>query len=400
MDEQELSQIYVGKRDLSAENHWSELDQDYQIDKPVLLVLGGMGTECTKQANGNAKAITDLIGITDKDIDILSFYYKLREDDSTRLFRMFLDGLAGKNRIRAVEYQINRIGSLEKALEQKQGWTDIHYIKKLYKNFFEPLFSENNGTTKVSVSAAKKRCRNVNVVGHCHGAYVMSEVERMMQKKMQELGYSGNETKDILKQIVVFNIAPVHPLGNAKFSTYSFSSSGDTKECNLSEKTINKFMWRTAEQSHSPEESTKNYSDSTLKISDNEMFFYKKGGGIEFSTDIEHDIAFFTQCVDSEKNPMPYLLKSNLECALSNSVQNAQSAELVNLPNWQNMAVEEPLFEHTETQKGFSVDEYKKNAIVFLARGVEIKKKYQDFLAEQPKQVESHLLNEIRQKIY
>lgn len=77
------------------------------------------------------------------------------------------------------------------------------YVDSLFEKAILPRISSLNGKEKLSVEEACKRIRKLNIVAHCHGAYVALKLEEKMQAKMNELGYSNEERKQIQSQMLV-----------------------------------------------------------------------------------------------------------------------------------------------------------------------------------------------------
>ena len=93
----------------------------------------------------------------------------------------------------------------------------IQYIDELFKKTLLHRIS-NNGK-RLSLHDAMQRIRKLNIVAHCHGAYVAQKLTDKAYKKMQELGYSEQEIKKILSQLLIVAHAPAYnPIKqNARF---------------------------------------------------------------------------------------------------------------------------------------------------------------------------------------
>ena len=103
---------------------------------------------------------------------------------------------------------------------------DPNYIKELFEKVFLRRICDDNGN-KLPVDEACKRVRNLTVCTHCHGAYVFFKIEKMMQQKMKELGFSPKDRKKIQEQLLCLACAPSAPLGILKSTVISFASQHD-----------------------------------------------------------------------------------------------------------------------------------------------------------------------------
>ena len=101
------------------------------------------------------------------------------------------------------------------------------YIDELFKNILLPRITGADGN-KLPLCVAQKRIRNLNIVAHCHGAYVALILAEKMQKKMQELGYTATDIDAIQSQLLVVALAPSCPLGKTKTRFISFMSAYDS----------------------------------------------------------------------------------------------------------------------------------------------------------------------------
>lgn len=82
------------------------------------------------------------------------------------------------------------------------------YIDELFKKTLLHRFSDNG--KRLSLQDAMQRIRKLNIVTHCHGAYVAQKLADKAYNKMQELGYSQQEIKKILSQLLIVAHAPAY----------------------------------------------------------------------------------------------------------------------------------------------------------------------------------------------
>lgn len=105
---------------------------------------------------------------------------------------------------------------------------DFEYINDIFQNAILPRISDKDGKTRLKLNDAMRRVRALNIVAHCHGAYVALKIQDKMQTKMQELGYSPAEITKVLSQMLVVTHEPSIPMGVAKSRMISFMSANDT----------------------------------------------------------------------------------------------------------------------------------------------------------------------------
>ncbi len=91
---------------------------------------------------------------------------------------------------------------------QKQELLNPAYIKDIFDEVILSRISTNDGKSRLPMDKAMYRIRRLNIVAHCHGGYVAFMLEKMMQNKMMQLGYSKAEQKQIQKQLFVLDYAP------------------------------------------------------------------------------------------------------------------------------------------------------------------------------------------------
>lgn len=104
---------------------------------------------------------------------------------------------------------------------------DPKYIDNLFKNVLLPRITDTNGN-KLPIEIAQKRVRKLNILAHCHGAYVATVLAEKMQNTMKKLGYTPNEIEAVQSQMLVVALTPSCPLGVTKMQVISFMSAYDT----------------------------------------------------------------------------------------------------------------------------------------------------------------------------
>lgn len=69
------------------------------------------------------------------------------------------------------------------------------------EKYFYPLIKQNNN--KIDVLTAMKNLRNLTFITYCNGAKTFVKIERKLEQKMLELGYTSLEISMILSQIAL-----------------------------------------------------------------------------------------------------------------------------------------------------------------------------------------------------
>lgn len=113
------------------------------------------------------------------------------------------------------------------AKEQKEEILSPCYIKDIFEQAFLPRISRNGGKERLSAEQAARNIRRLNIVTHCHGAYVALRLEQMMLQKMAELGYLPAERKKVVRQLMVLNYAPDCPARMAESRFITIESAAD-----------------------------------------------------------------------------------------------------------------------------------------------------------------------------
>lgn len=145
--------------------HMEEIDIEkykYYRDNPLVLVLGGDGTQTLRAANGNAEPVENMLGVFRKKVDIISVSY-------------------------------NGANNNEENIDAN--------IEKLVSCLFEPCFNKNGN--RIDAQQAYKNMRQITIFAHCYGIFkILSKIEKKIIFKMQNLGYTDTEISTALGQVV------------------------------------------------------------------------------------------------------------------------------------------------------------------------------------------------------
>ncbi len=203
-----------------------DIAKPISCDEPVVICLTGEGSpgKNYKNYNGYLKRVDEYIQeISEslarpvRSVVAIIDYGKYHNPQSART----LDALRHQS---ARKYQ-KELQSLP--CISRQEYAEPQYIADIFNAVFIDRIATNNGTQKLSAKHAACNIRKVQIITHCHGAYVALKLEEFLTKKMAELGYAKHEQEKILKQLLVLSYAPDCILGTSKAETVSFSSAMD-----------------------------------------------------------------------------------------------------------------------------------------------------------------------------
>ena len=102
------------------------------------------------------------------------------------------------------------------------------YIHDIFNMAVLPRISSNKGKERLPLLEALQNIRRLNVVAHCHGGYVARQLEKLMDVKMFELGYSEKEQKQVKSQLAVLCYNPDCPKHDSGMNFISIESASDS----------------------------------------------------------------------------------------------------------------------------------------------------------------------------
>ncbi len=100
------------------------------------------------------------------------------------------------------------------------------YPYEMFNKILLPRITNENGM-RLPIDTALRRARGINFICLCHGAHVMHVMEQKMTDTMRELGYTPNEIRRVMSQVLVVAFAPSCALGQSKFQFIGFTSAYD-----------------------------------------------------------------------------------------------------------------------------------------------------------------------------
>lgn len=101
------------------------------------------------------------------------------------------------------------------------------YIESLFNKIILPRISGDDGL-RIEANMAARNIRKMNILTHCHGAYVAQMMAELAESKMRELGYAPAEVNKILSQLLVVAFAPACTLEKSKCRFVGFMSLSDS----------------------------------------------------------------------------------------------------------------------------------------------------------------------------
>lgn len=228
------STIELGLRTEKTDNNefgWSIVN-NIPYDEPCVLYLGGDGTNDDRAANGNAKIIEeDILKPIGIKIPIYSVKYNLQQNSASTS-----RGIAfSKHRANLLNNETD-----DNKIYDKANTDDFHpqYIDVLYHKVIEYRISVKEGKGKLPLEEACRRMRMMTIVAHCHGGYVALELEKKLKSEMVKIGYTTEEQKMILSQMLTVAHSPACALGIAKSQMISFVTAADIKWPKSADRTI------------------------------------------------------------------------------------------------------------------------------------------------------------------
>ncbi|MBQ9792789.1 MAG: hypothetical protein IJW32_03510 [Clostridia bacterium] len=188
----------IGKRDLSCENSWKQLNtHSYKIDKPTIFCFGGNATKTEQIANGMCKVAASLIGLKPKQANEGATYDEVD--------------------VVGVSY-----GQAFKDSSAFASYITQNELLELVDNVFVPL-AVNENYERLSVEQAQRNFNQVTFFSHCYGATVVNQLISFLFLRMQSFGYSNQEILNIQKQITSISYAPMEEICNVS-SIYALSA--------------------------------------------------------------------------------------------------------------------------------------------------------------------------------
>lgn len=211
----DISHAHIGHRVKKTEEHphgW-EIVKQIDPDEPCILALAGSGAKDSKSAHGMAKMIDGMLDVT---IPIYAAEYDLAD----RRIRVDREAVLARH-----GQENDRFPFINEVSEDAKTYVPL-YIRDIYKATIAPRLRDEKGL-RLNKEKVAQRLNMLMLFTHCHGSTVAFQLEYLMQKDMQRLGYSDKEKDYLTKQLIAVNVAPVTPYGVSKITNIKFGSFAD-----------------------------------------------------------------------------------------------------------------------------------------------------------------------------
>ena len=200
------------------------------------------------------------------------------------------------------------------AMEKDSNGTDrnarsFQLVNQFITRYIVPLISEND--QKIDVTQAMKKMRNVNIMTYCDGTLFTQELEDTLLEKMEVIGYSSEEAKQIQSQMAILPIATMRLYGDNKSTIFSFKDINDG-EIRLSGDDITPEVQRIIEESPTKE--------VLFKRKERDYRFCYSGNGA-------HRLKKYT----TDGVALPACVGAAFGYVLENAIENSRSDTLVEL---------------------------------------------------------------------
>ena len=98
---------------------------------------------------------------------------------------------------------------------------------------------------------------------------------------------------------------------------------------------------------------------------------------------------------DKDQRQVSYVAKANLEAFLSNSIENAEKKEFIEIPTWKDLQTDTPCVSSDKDRMDHQA--FTEAAIIALGRGAEIWKAFQQRINPRDEKQRTTLLNKLKQ---
>ncbi len=191
-------------------------------DVPALVAFGGDLTQSEKQANFYASMLLrTLVHNKITDVRVYSVFYDMHQP-SAKLQRADIFRRAGR-RMRNVLSQKDE----NRLVEMRAAEPSLEYVNKIFDAVLRPRIFDKDGAPRPAQDVIEN-IRKLKFFTHCHGSAVVYMLSQIMTDKMTAAGYKKTDIRNIQKQLLVIQYAPVAPLDKQQFTILSFGSTDDS----------------------------------------------------------------------------------------------------------------------------------------------------------------------------
>ena len=195
-----------------------------RADEVCVLVLPGSGGRKAnlRGCNGILKRVHEFVGKNFAAADNIRTCVAVCEFGKYHLDKLARGGMYCE--VSSPEYMNNQKRDM-KAEYFAETYSPL-YIHDIFSAAVLPRIASADGR-RLPQQQALQNIRRLNIVAHCHGGYVAMQLEKLMNEKMSELGYSPAEQKALKSQLMVLRHNPDCPKGVSELYFVGIESAGD-----------------------------------------------------------------------------------------------------------------------------------------------------------------------------
>lgn len=219
--------FFAERCDTSEENpHRIKIaEKTSPLDVEVLILAGGHGADgYMRDYNGMLKRIDEFIK---QHPDLLGEEVKVQIAICDFGKYHYLDVAREAAFLSASEQKYLEKIKSSMSKEELEETFNPTYIRNIFDEKILPRISKNKGQERLDINTALQNIRRLNIIAHCHGGYVAMHLEKLMNAKMQDLGYSNEEQQRIKSQLMVLAYNPDCPKGLSELRFISIESAKD-----------------------------------------------------------------------------------------------------------------------------------------------------------------------------
>ena len=316
--------IHLGMRDMGlGPYHWRSINGSFSLcSEPTILLLPGANINLPKQINGTLKIISEFVS----------------PEKPTRLVGVYYDKLNIEAHKTYMQYEIGELTDSLVATYNQNQMPDVHaYCSQFFNQYLKNIFYDNNNVR--SVSDIQNQLKNLTIMAHCYGSLIAFELERLMLKEMNEIGFSTEECLQIQKSLTVINFASRAPIGQFNSSTVHILSSADDLWLeNWKKESFYTFFQQRYLLSAKQDfyKIPNKINGSLLSFSDNEILFFVPKVSLEQGC--EHRVSSYIKTKESQKRITQnvYAIDTFVRLFVSQKRQDADYTFKNHITNWKN----------------------------------------------------------------
>lgn len=303
--------------------HWRSINGSFSLcSEPTILLLPGANINLPKQINGTLKIISEFVS----------------PEKPTRLVGVYYDKLNIEAHKTYMQYEIGELTDSLVATYNQNQMPDVHaYCSQFFNQYLKNIFYDNNNVR--SVSDIQNQLKNLTIMAHCYGSLIAFELERLMLKEMNEIGFSTEECLQIQKSLTVINFASRAPIGQFNSSTVHILSSADDLWLeNWKKESFYTFFQQRYLLSAKQDfyKIPNKINGSLLSFSDNEILFFVPKVSLEQGC--EHRVSSYIKTKESQKRITQnvYAIDTFVRLFVSQKRQDADYTFKNHITNWKN----------------------------------------------------------------